>query len=175
MCLFFYYPIISVRLGASLLEKVTMNIELLYWHWLLLGMVLVVAELFVPSFTILWFGLGAVLVGLVSLLVTMSLTIQLALWAISSVVLTVLWFKYFKTTMLDKTNAGRTSQSVIGEFGQVIKVATEGSRGQVRFVIPILGDDEWDFISEDHVDIGDRVYIKEISGNTLIVVKSASI
>ena len=40
-----------------------MDIQLLYWHWLVIGMLLVVAEIFVPSFTVLWFGLGALLVG----------------------------------------------------------------------------------------------------------------
>jgi membrane protein implicated in regulation of membrane protease activity len=29
-----------------------------YWHWLVLGMILMVIEMFIPSFTIFWFGLG---------------------------------------------------------------------------------------------------------------------
>lgn len=153
------------------MQEITMNYELLYWHWLLLGMLLIAAEMFVPSFTILWFGLGALLVGLVLLLVDMNFTMQLVLWTISSVVFTVFWFKYFKPKMADKTTASSARETVIGEFGQVIKLPTEGSRGKVRFVIPILGDDEWDFISEDSVEIGDRVHISDISGNTLIVVK----
>jgi membrane protein implicated in regulation of membrane protease activity len=153
------------------MQEITMNFELLYWHWLLLGMLLIAAEMFVPSFTILWFGLGALLVGLVLLLVDLNFTMQLVLWTISSIVFTVFWFKYFKPKMADKTTASSAREKVIGEFGQVIKLPTEGSRGKVRFVIPILGDDEWDFISEDRVEIGDRVHISEISGNTLIVVK----
>ena len=42
-----------------------MDIQLLYWHWLVIGMLLVVAEIFIPSFTVLWFGLGALVVGFV--------------------------------------------------------------------------------------------------------------
>ena len=45
-----------------------MGIQLLYWHWLVLGMLLVAGEIFIPSFNILWFGLGALLVGLLLLL-----------------------------------------------------------------------------------------------------------
>jgi membrane protein implicated in regulation of membrane protease activity len=41
----------------------------------------------------------------------------------------------------------------------------------MRFTTPVLGDDEWDFICDTEVALGDRVHIKEISGNTLIVVK----
>ena len=40
-----------------------MELELVYWHWLVLGMLLVGFEIFVPSFTVLWFGLGAVVVA----------------------------------------------------------------------------------------------------------------
>jgi membrane protein implicated in regulation of membrane protease activity len=148
-----------------------MSLELFYWHWLLLGMVLIAGEMFIPSFTILWFGLGAIVVGLLSLVVNMNFTTQLVLWTISSVLFTILWFKFFKKTMADKTTASSAREAVIGEFGQVIKLPTEGSRGKVRFVTPILGDDEWEFISEAKVEIGDRVHISEISGNTLIVVK----
>ena len=44
-----------------------MEFELLYWHWLVFGMLLVAAEIFIPSFTVLWFGLGALVVGLLPL------------------------------------------------------------------------------------------------------------
>ncbi len=40
-----------------------MEFKLLYWYWLVFGMVLIIAELFIPSFTIFWFGLGAILVA----------------------------------------------------------------------------------------------------------------
>ena len=148
-----------------------MGIQLLYWHWLVLGMLLVAGESFIPSFTILWFGLGALLVGLLLLVVNLSFAWQILLWTVFSVAFTVLWFKYFKPKMVDRTTAGITRDAAIGESGQVIKVPTEHSRGQVRFTTPVLGDDEWDFICEAEVSLGDRVFIKEISGNTLIVVK----
>ena len=33
--------------------------NILWWHWIVLGIILVLMELVVPSFTIFWFGLGA--------------------------------------------------------------------------------------------------------------------
>ena len=148
-----------------------MDLELQYWHWLVFGMLLVAGEIFVPSFTILWFGLGALFVGLLMLLTDLNFPAQILIWTISSVLFTVLWFKYFKPKMIDKTSAGITRDAAIGESGQVIKAPTEHSRGQVRFTTPILGNDEWDFICDSQVALGDRVHIREISGNTLIVVK----
>lgn len=148
-----------------------MQFEPFYWHWLLLGMALMVAEIFIPTFTILWFGLGAIVVGLVMLVVSIGLSMQLLLWAVSSVMFVLLWFKFFKPRMIEQQVDKSTIESAIGEFGQVVKVPTDVSRGRVRFVTPILGSDEWEFTTEDAVRIGDRVFIKEIAGDTLIVAK----
>jgi membrane protein implicated in regulation of membrane protease activity len=148
------------------------SLGLLYWHWLLLGIGLVIAEIFLASFTILWFGLGAMLVGiLLWLMPAMSTTTQLFLWILFSCGFAVYWFKFFKPKMVDKTKAGIAREAAIGESGQVIKVPVEGGRGIVRFTTPILGDDEWEFICEQPVEPGDRVFIKEFSGNALIVIK----
>ena len=85
-----------------------MGIQLLYWHWLVLGMLLVAGEIFIPSFTILWFGLGALLVGLLLLVANLSFAWQILLWTVFSIAFTVLWFKYFKPKMVDRTTAGIT-------------------------------------------------------------------
>jgi membrane protein implicated in regulation of membrane protease activity len=74
--------------------------------------------------------------------------------------------------MIDRTNAGIAQEAIAGEMGMVIKAPSEASRGHVRFTTPILGDDEWEFICSDPVNIGDRVMIKEVSGNTLVVNKA---
>lgn len=148
-----------------------MEFELAYWHWLVLGIALMLVEIFIPSFTIFWFGLGALVVGGLSIFIDMNFTVQIIIWAIASVIFTILWFKFLKPKMVDKTTAGIAREAAIGEAGKVVKVPTEGRRGIVRFTTPLLGDDEWDFISESDVELGDRVHIKDISGNTLIVVK----
>ncbi len=42
-----------------------MEFKILYWYWLVFGMLLIIAEIFIPSFTVLWFGLGAIIVALI--------------------------------------------------------------------------------------------------------------
>ncbi|TNF07792.1 MAG: NfeD family protein [Gammaproteobacteria bacterium] len=149
-----------------------MEFELAAWHWLVLGILLVIMEIFVPSFTILWFGLGALVVGVVLWPFPESpLALQLLVWIVASCLFAILWFKYFKPRMIDKTTAGIAREAAVGESGQVIKAPVGESRGVVRFAIPILSADEWEFICEQDVAVGDRVFIKEFSGNTLIVVK----
>ena len=147
-----------------------MDFQMLYWHWLIIGMLLIIGEIFVTSFTMFWFGLGALVVALVLALAPgLSLTWQLLIWALASALFTLLWFKLVRPRMKDQTQAGIAREAAIGESGQVIKAPTEGGRGVVRFTTPLLGSDEWPFICEKPVVPGNRVHVKDISGNTLIV------
>ena len=149
-----------------------MEFTFLYWHWLAFGMLLIIAELFIPSFTIFWFGLGAILVGLILLVAPdLSLNWQLFLWALSSIAFTFLWFRFLKPRMLDQTKAGLSREAALGASGQVISVPIEGKRGVVRFATPLLGSDEWPIICDQDVVTGDRVFVRDVSGNTLIVEK----
>lgn len=148
------------------------SFTILYWHWLLLGIGLSLAEIFLTSFTLLWFGLGAVLVGiLLWLFPGVTASAQLLIWLVLSCGFAIFWFRYFKPKMIDKTKAGIAREAAIGESGQVIRVPFGETRGLVRFTTPILGDDEWEFICEQVVQVGDRVFIKDFSGNALIVIK----
>jgi len=149
-----------------------MEFEHLWWHWIVLGIVLVISEIFLSSFIALWFGLGALVVGLIlAVFPTMALSFAMLLWALSSGAFVLLWFKYFKPKMVDKTGAGIAREAAKGEVGQVIKAPAEGGRGVVRFSLPVLGEDEWPFICDTPVREGDKVGIKDFSGNALIVVK----
>jgi membrane protein implicated in regulation of membrane protease activity len=148
-----------------------MDMQMLYWHWLVFGILLVIAEIFIPSFTIMWFGLGAILVGLVSLVVDMSFNWQVLLWTLSSVGFTLIWFMLIKPKLADRNQQGLASESAIGEAGQVIKLPTDTSNGKMRFSTPILGYEEWEFYCDSDVTLGDRLHIKEISENVLVVTK----
>ena len=149
-----------------------MEFKFLYWHWLVFGMALIIAEIFIPSFTILWFGLGAILVAVIILIFpNLAISWQLFIWAIASCLFTLLWFKLFKPLMKDRTKAGISREAILGESGQVIKLPGQENRGIVRFTTPLLGTDEWPFICEQELAIGDRVMVQDISGNTLIVKK----
>ncbi len=147
-----------------------MVFEIQYWHWVVFGMLLILAELVVPSFTIFWFGLGAlVIAALLGLSIDLSLSWQLLIWALSSTAFALLWFRFFRPLMQDRTKAGIAREAIRGESGQVIRAPEENQRGIVRFTTPLLGDDEWEFICSSPVAVGDRVYVLELSGNTLIV------
>lgn len=148
------------------------NVDLVFWHWILFGVALVIAEIFLISFTFLWFGIAAMVIGILLWFVPDTpVFLQLLLWLLLSCGLAIFWFKYFKPRMTDKTKAGISREAAIGESGTVIRIPGDSRRGMVRFTTPVLGDDEWEFICEQPVHLGDRVHIKEFSGNALIVIK----
>ena len=143
-----------------------------YWHWIVFGIALMLSEIFIGSFFIIWFGAAAIVVGLLLLpLPNMSGTAQLILWAISSASFALAWFKLIKPLNLDKTKAGLSKEALLGEVGQVLQVPSGDKRGKVRFPAPVLGSDEWLIISHEAVSIGDRVSVVDLSGNALIVKK----
>lgn len=140
-----------------------------YWVWISLGLGLAVVELFVPTFVILWLGVAGIIVGLLLLLISMSLTVQIVLWALLSVALVVAWHKIFSPRMKDRTLAGMSKEALIGQVGTVLSFSVAEQRGKLRFSAPIVGEDEWLFLSDCAVTSGDRVKVTGISGNTLIV------
>ena len=94
-----------------------MDIEVLYWYWMVLGLILIVAEIFIPSFTILWFGIGAMLVGMTMLVVDISFTIQVLLWTLFSITSTIIWFRSVKPYLSSLKKNSKDFESAIGEFG----------------------------------------------------------
>mgnify|MGYP001770182330 CR=1 FL=1 len=147
-----------------------MKIE--WWYWILSGFALIGLELVIPSFTIIWFGRGALLGGVVVLLVP-SLTdwLQVLLWAVSSIIFTVAWFRFFKPKG-DRTHAGMSKEGIVGETGIIIKGTSDSfAKGRVRFRISILGADEWTCFSEELLQVGDTVRVEDIEGQILKVRK----
>ncbi|MDD9959936.1 MAG: NfeD family protein [Gammaproteobacteria bacterium] len=150
-----------------------MDFALIYWHWIVFGIALMLAEIFLGSFFIFWFGAAAIVVGLLMVpLPAMSVIAQIIIWAVSSAAFAIAWFKIIKPLNIDKTKAGLSKEALLGEIGQVLRVPNGEKRGKVRFPAPVLGSDEWLIISRDELDIGDRVSVTDLSGNALIVEKA---
>ncbi|OTG69975.1 hypothetical protein B9T26_14465 [Acinetobacter sp. ANC 4169] len=140
------------------------------WHWFVLGVLLILSELVIPAFAALWFGIAAIMVGVLYwMFPMMGLTTQLVTWIILSILCTLLWFKFIKPLSIDKTKAGLSREATIGQVGMVIQIHMQHDLITVRFPMPVLGSDEWNCRSLSPVKVGDRVRVIEISGNDLVV------
>ncbi|MCZ4306826.1 NfeD family protein [Zoogloeaceae bacterium G21618-S1] len=142
-----------------------------WWHWLVVGIVLMLAELAIPAFFVIWFGLGAVLVGLFLLVApALSLTLQLLLWTVASMALTLLWFRVFRTDQ-HKTRIGQAGGTVIGEVGLLTAAVAPFQPGQVRFQKPVLGAEQWECRAEETIGAGERVRVLSVEGSYVNVIK----
>jgi membrane protein implicated in regulation of membrane protease activity len=142
-----------------------------WWHWVVAGVALVLAELAVPAFFIIWFGLGALLVGGVLLVApALTLTAQIALWTAASVAMALLWFRVFRPGR-QTTPAGTANGEAIGEIGLLVGAVAPFERGRVRFQRPLLGADEWVCMAESEIPAGTRVKVVAVEGSFLKVAK----
>jgi membrane protein implicated in regulation of membrane protease activity len=143
-----------------------------WWQWAVAGIALIIAELAVPAFVLVWFGLGGLIVAIaVGLLPEFGLTSQLAVWLVASLTLVGLWFKVFKPSR-HKTRIGMSDANVIGEVGLLTHDVAPFLKGEVRFQKPLVGSDTWPCIADEAIRAGERVRVLNVEGSMLKVGKN---
>lgn len=134
--------------------------NILWWHWIVLGVILILLELVVPSFTIFWFGLGALVTGLLLVIVPqVALKWQVLVFVVSSVGFTICWFYFFvprkkvKSILLDE-------QEAIGQTGiAATRALIPGEKGRVVFSVPVLGEESWAYFADEPIETGNRLRV----------------
>jgi hypothetical protein len=140
-----------------------------WWYWIVAGLIIAMLELLVPTFFLIWFGAGAIIVGVLMLMFNLSLTTQLVLWAILSIGFTYAWFRFFKNP--DHTKAGLSKEAFLGETGLIIKEVSEMKKGEIMFQRPILGSDKWPVIADETIPANEKAKIVDVVGQFLKVSK----
>ena len=140
-----------------------------WWHWMVLGVVLVLLELAIPAFFVVWFGLGALIVGLILAFAPEApLAVQIVAWIAASLAFVALWFKVFKAHV-HRTRVGLSKGQFAGEVGLVTRAIRPFEKGQIRFQKPILGAEAWEAMADEELAPGDRVHVLSVEGNILRV------
>lgn len=143
--------------------------QLDWWQWAVAGITLILAELAVPAFVLVWFGLGGLVVALISfILPQIEVTSQLTIWLAVSVALVAFWFKIFKPNF-HKTRIGMSDANVIGEIGLLTREVAPFLKGEVRFQKPMVGSDVWQCIADEVIPVGARVKVQAVEGSFLKV------
>jgi len=143
--------------------------EFVWWHWIVIGLILVGAEMLVPAFYLIWFGLGALLLGLILTVLPLSMTAQLLVWTIASSGMVLLWFRYLKPKTV--TQAGQ-SDAIVGEIGLLTRAVAPYERGEVRFQKPLAGAESWPCIADEAIAAGERVRVSSVEGNVFKITKA---
>lgn len=142
--------------------------DLLWWHWVIFGLLLVVAEIVVPLFVVIWFGLAAIMIGVLGFFIVLDFIPQFALWILFSVLFLLLWFKYFQPKTLSESGQADFKFDI---KGIVTKDIPHGARGEVRFEAPVLGSSLWQATSDETIEAGSIVHIVDVSGQLIKVKK----
>lgn len=136
------------------------------FFWILLGLILVGAEMFIPGFVVFFFGIGAVLTGIISVLppVRESAVFQGLLW-ISSTAFFMGFFRKKFAGIFKGTIPKRQIESNVGKSAVVIEAITPDKSGRVRFQ-----GTSWKALSyTENFKEGDIVDIVKEEGLTFIV------
>ena len=138
------------------------------WHvWLLLGLTLVVVEILIPAFFVLWFGVGASVAALLAFL-GMSQAVQVSAFLAISFLLLVFSRTIFQSTLFrSKQSVATNVEALRGQQAIVLK-AMEGSLqpGSVK-----IGGEVWSAICEEETQIleGAKVEVLDVVGNKVRV------
>lgn len=141
---------------------------MLWWHWAIVGLGFLLAEMVLPAFVLLWFGLGALTVALVVAVMPLDLIWQLGIWSVLSLDSLLVWFLVFRNKRL-KSVDGTSSAAIVGEVGMVVERVAPFQNGKVRFQKPMVGTDLWDCVSAETLEEGARVRVTRIEGTLLTV------
>ncbi|MDM4770521.1 NfeD family protein [Solimonas sp. SE-A11] len=138
--------------------------DVLYWHWWVFGLVLLVAEMLLPTgFVLLWIGASAIIVGALSWLLPLSWEIELVLFSVLSLGSFLVW-KTFRPAAQesDQPMLNRRGQSYIGR-NFTLKDPIVNGVGKLR-----VDDSQWRITGPD-VPAGTQVRVTRADGATLHV------
>ena len=138
--------------------------------WTVLGVILIIAEIFTPGFVLLWFGVGALAAALAGA-VGLGYTVQFLTFFIVSVALTAasrtIFYDYFARA--DAPGALKTGvESLPGQVGTVVSSSHGAlSEGAVK----VYGSTWTAYPAEGEapLEAGDRVVVERVQGASIYV------
>src|SRR5688500_13809953 len=145
-------------------EMMTFVVSLGPWKWVILGAILLALELAVPGAFMMWLGLAAILVGLISFAVDWSWQAQLVAFAIFTAASVPLWRRFARKVdpQLESPYLNRRTEALIGRVFTLDKAIADGV-GTVR-----IDDTIWR-VSGPDAAAGSRVRVIRAEGASLTV------
>ncbi len=131
--------------------------------WVLVGLVLLGAEILVPGIFLLWIGLAAIGTGLIDMAVPLSFGAKAAVFVVllvAGISVALRLRKRGRDVTIASVNAPQ--DGLVGRIGTLISVAPTGARVRV-------GDSDWAARIDGSAEVGAAVRIEDVDGTTLVV------
>jgi len=134
------------------------------WNWLIVGVVLMGIETFAPGVFMLWLGLAALIVGLLSFGIAWSWQTQVLVFAVLAIAMVPLWRNFSRRNAkpTDKPFLNKRAEGLVGRVFTLEKPIVDGV-GTVK-----VDDTVWR-VSGQNTPAGSRVKIIHADGASLTV------
>ena len=139
--------------------------------WIILGAILVIAEIFTTGFVLLWFGIGALAAGLAGLVGIHSITLQFLIFAVVSIALTAASRTIFVNYFSREKSGGDLKSGFEGLPGKMGTVVSSSRGALHEGAVRVFGA-TWTAYpadGEEPLEAGDRVVVERIQGASIYV------
>jgi membrane protein implicated in regulation of membrane protease activity len=135
-----------------------------HWIWLTIGVLLAGLEMLVPGVYLVWLGIAAIITGVLTGLLHLSLPAQVIDFVFLSLIIAFSARRFLRDSPIIGADPlmNRRVARMLGQTAVVVQAIEHGS-GRVHF-----GDSEW-IASGPDVAVGERVRITGSDGATLLV------
>jgi len=139
--------------------------------WVILGGILIVAEIFTPGFVLLWFGIGALAAALAAVLGVSSLGLQFLVFLVVSIALVAASRTIFANLFGERHKAEGLKTGMSALPGKVVTVVSSSRGALNEGAVKVFGS-TWTAYpaeGEEPLEAGDRVTVERIQGASLYV------
>jgi membrane protein implicated in regulation of membrane protease activity len=139
--------------------------DIIYWHWLILAVVMIILEILMPGAYFLWMGISAAVVGgAMFVFPQMPILVQVLIFAILSVITVVMYKSHQKKNpvVTDEPALNRRGEQYLGRTFTLEEPIVNGE-GKIK-----VDDSTWKISGAD-VEAGASVRVVAIEGSILKV------
>lgn len=139
--------------------------NIIYWHWLILAVALIILEILMPGAYFLWMGISAAVVGVALFIFPgMPFLVQIIIFAALSVITVMIYKRHKKNNpvVTDEPALNRRGEQYIGRTFTLIEPI-------VNRMGKITVDDATWKISGENMQAGVNVRVVAVEGSTLVV------
>ncbi len=139
--------------------------------WLVLGLILIVAEVFTTGFVLLWFGIGAMAAAFGGLIGINSLAFQFLIFALVSIGLTAASRTIFVNYFSREKTGDSLRTGVDGLPGKIGTVASSSRGAMQEGAVKVFGS-TWTAYpaeGEEPLEAGERVQVERVQGASIYV------
>lgn len=134
------------------------------WWWVIGGLALLGLEVLLPATYFLWFGVSAIIVGALSIVVELTWQVQVIVFIVLAVALVIVGRRFFANRRAGESDStiNRRSEAFLGQSFVLMEPIVNGS-GRIR-----AGDTTWRVTGPDTAS-GRHVRVVAVDGAVLTV------